>query len=109
MRRYAGRPVSWLAGRSAAVVLTVPAQAAHLPLFGQGHRASSAIARPPPDGLHPQRITRRSLMHERVSDGRLLRQRGAFNELRPAGSLAKRESAEARVFLTIDADKVLLL
>jgi hypothetical protein len=48
-------------------------------------------------------------MHERVSDGRLLRQRGAFNELRPAGSLAKRESAEARVFLTIDADKVLLL
>jgi hypothetical protein len=48
-------------------------------------------------------------MHERVSDGRLLRQRGAFNELRPAGSLAKRESAEVRVFLTIDADKVLLL
>jgi sulfur relay (sulfurtransferase) complex TusBCD TusD component (DsrE family) len=33
----------------------------------------------------------------------------AFNELRPAGSLAKRESAEARVFLTIDADKVLVL
>jgi hypothetical protein len=46
---------------------------------------------------------------DRVSDGRLLRQRGAFNELRSAGSLAKRESAEARVFLTIDADKVLLL
>lgn len=33
----------------------------------------------------------------------------AFNGLRLAGSLAERESAEARVFLTIDADKVLVL
>jgi sulfur relay (sulfurtransferase) complex TusBCD TusD component (DsrE family) len=33
----------------------------------------------------------------------------AFNGLRLAGSLAKRGNAEAWVFLTIDADKVLVL